>query len=991
MKAPSVRLWLARQADVAWGEVIAPWLSQDGLDLCRSYVLVPTRGQAFGLKQRCLTEGIALFGVEFLTPGLARQKWLAAITADAPEPSPKPVLGRELLLFGLRVTIDRRLSTVEPRDPRWGFLKTLQSDPERVLEDFDDLLTAGFGPADFPLSALREIFAELVTWTEKLGYDFASRQAQAAALTPVPADGRRVGGRLLVYGVTAEGWNEFFNIAALARRFDDVTVVLPDPEFRGRHALDEAWVELWQALLGVTAEPLAAETDLVSSREDVAAVWEEGALGRSVFIDTNAGSTRPDRAAAPAGALIGRTRRDEMRAVADEIARLVEAGAAAVAVVFPRVCPAHLDLTRLLVERAIPFADLLEVAGNPALEVQIERALLAFYERGGRIEELLALWPLLRAAGHAPISLGQARDVCERLFDENQTHGIAAYLPALEASEREEWREVGRVVKSLMPLWPEELSLANAIERAELMREHFGLASPPGWTALVDFAERETRVLPAQAIFGLLASFLPESSAASDRPGRGVFAPVLLGTRRRMEGLAFSHLILVHANAGIWPAREEASSWLTDEQRTALNQRSRFSLGLFTTEDHAWLEKRGYVAMARDTREQVFFSASLYDDEDPETLRMPNSWLERLLWAKQSSGPDSRSFEEFWVDSAVAYVTEAEPKSNDRSWLEIWRRRRDPLHPFDEFFFSVDPAAIPAEPLPARLIERAVRDPAELWFEKVLRTGPVNWRPLTRARKKALGQLAHRVLAAALREPSVEGNFGEKPSWPNARAKLVSELDRLRVLWPRDRYWDSFHGELARICGVLLENVYALPTGNYLGVEVKLPRGAWVPLDATGGKLDVYGRVDLAFSDRAGWAGASMDIVDFKTGADAKLSVERMGRDGSSLQLGIYLAAAASQGLRDGRVWMVKPEPGAAMAITLEELAPGLVPLEQIGRHLASGRYGALTREPSEYANDGYTWPLACVPVPWSVLEQKFAVTFGVFPQEEAALEPTID
>ena len=67
MSAPP-ELHLARHADTAWAEVIRPWLERGRGRLGRSLVVVPTRGQAQALKQRCLEENLALLGVEFITP-----------------------------------------------------------------------------------------------------------------------------------------------------------------------------------------------------------------------------------------------------------------------------------------------------------------------------------------------------------------------------------------------------------------------------------------------------------------------------------------------------------------------------------------------------------------------------------------------------------------------------------------------------------------------------------------------------------------------------------------------------------------------------------------------------------------------------------------------------------------------------------------------------------------------------------------------------------
>ncbi len=50
------------------------------------FLVAPTRGQTQALKQRCVEEGVALLGVEFLTPGLARSKRLPGVPL-APEPA----------------------------------------------------------------------------------------------------------------------------------------------------------------------------------------------------------------------------------------------------------------------------------------------------------------------------------------------------------------------------------------------------------------------------------------------------------------------------------------------------------------------------------------------------------------------------------------------------------------------------------------------------------------------------------------------------------------------------------------------------------------------------------------------------------------------------------------------------------------------------------------------------------------------------------------
>ena len=76
-------LHLFRDWDAAWRAQVRPWLEAPAT-LRRDHVLVPTRGQAHALKLRCVREGVPLLGVEFLTPGLARQKWRALVAPARP-------------------------------------------------------------------------------------------------------------------------------------------------------------------------------------------------------------------------------------------------------------------------------------------------------------------------------------------------------------------------------------------------------------------------------------------------------------------------------------------------------------------------------------------------------------------------------------------------------------------------------------------------------------------------------------------------------------------------------------------------------------------------------------------------------------------------------------------------------------------------------------------------------------------------------------------
>ena len=960
MPGPDVFLHLSHSAESAWTEVIRPWLQEEKGLLSRRHLVVPTRGQAHGLKQRCLMEGVALLGVEFLTPGLGRKKWLSASVAEQ-APWSGPAIGRELLLFGLHLLIERRLRGLSPEEPHWGFWKSLQSDADRALDDFDAMLKAGFRAEHFATVLLRELFHDLETWVAQHGYAWATLQNEAAALAPRTSGQTRIADRLLVYGFSAECWGEFFNLAALARRFEKIVAVLPAPEFSSRRALDEKWTELWRVFLGV--EPVLLEPAINESCDAVASLW------------TAPGTVEPAQARRSAQMLVGKSRGDEMRLVATEIERLLARGAGSVGVVFPEGSASHLLLAELLAKRDVPFVNLNAQLGAVGVEVKLQCALLKFYECGGRLEELLHVWPLLRVLGHANISIGAARAVCEQWFDLKQTHALSVYRELWESAERDDAREFGRVASLLLPAWPSEIPLADALGRFETLNALFGLPEPPGWAAVRTLAARETAPVPLKVVVETLKSFLPETSLA-----RGAatphFARVVLTTRRRAEALTWDYLVFVEANAGVWPRRPESSCWLPDEERERLNLTGRFSLGLFTAEDLSTLERASYASLARDTRVQVYFTASLFSEEDLETKRAPNVWLERWLWAIEPG--EANRVDVLFENAAVSreQASGAGTSASLAAWSEVWKRRRDPAKPLDEYSLSVDPTKVRPARLAARLIERAVQDPAELWFEAVLGARRVEWRPLVRARRKSLGQLAHRVLAAALQGEHTEAAFRRRPEVEKVQELLTRELESVRHSWPRDRYWDSFYAELVYLCHRMLPQVFSLSTGDYIGVEAWLPPGATVPLGALGA-FPVYGRVDLIFADQPQWTGARVDIVDFKTGVDAELSARRMAETGASLQLGVYLAAAQSVGATAGRVWMVKPDLENATHVEFDQLTTALLQLEQLGRHIQTGHYGALTPDRSDYAPEGFRWPVACVRIPYDVWRRKHELTFG--------------
>jgi hypothetical protein len=777
---PGADLFLSRFAEGEWGGIVRPWLEARRGALERALVVVPTRGQAQSLKQRCLGEGVSLLGVEFLTPGLARRKL----------GSPPP-LGRSLQLLVLRDRIEARLSSLAADDPARGLWMTLDSDADSALDDFEELLLAGFDASHFARAELAEVFGELADWVSAHGYQLGPLQDRAGALGELPPDVPRVADRLLILAGGPENWPDFFGLVALTRRCPAVCVTLADPEFTVRDESCEKWVEEWERALGVANVPIDEEEPA------------ESCAGVAELLSGGTGSA--DRAAI----IVAESKAAEMALVADEVARLLAAGSENIAVILPRGGAAHARLLGLLESRGIPYADLIGAAGTPPEDTRIQRAMADFYDRGCRLEELLGLWPLLRALNITDLELGKARKACAELFDEVQAHGVEPHIARLESARDEESREVGRIARLLMPGWPARLAPGDALGLFEQARDRLGLSEPAGWAALREFASGVPEPMPARALLEAIRSFLPEKGPLATA-AKSTFARATITTCRRAAGVAWSDCIFTGANAGIWPERREPSCWLGDDARRLLEGAPRpFSLGLPTSESRASIERRLYCAIARDTRRRVTFSESVFDEEDPETRLDPNAWLERVMWKKglpaeartgrRASGTPARS-------TSAAGASGETPGLG--AWHSVWKGRRDPGRPFDEYFLGDPQGAFRPRRLSASQIQAGAIDPSTLWFGAVLGVRRIDWSPFTRARKKSIGVMVHRALRSALGGTPAEGEFSVMPDRADAARRLEAELALLRARWPADRYWESFLMDVSRAARELLGRVY---------------------------------------------------------------------------------------------------------------------------------------------------------------------------------------
>jgi hypothetical protein len=954
--AAPVDFLLYRHVAAAWEPCIRPWLEAAAHFPGRSWVVVPSRGQAQAWKQTCVERGLPLLGVEFLTPGLARQKWVAGGGLA-------PAMGRELLLFGLGRLVDARLGS-DLEETERALLLSLRTDLETALDDFDALLRAGFGPEAFAWPALTRVFQELVEWVDRLGFGLAPTQALAAAGSPAA-----FAARALVLGLGPENSGEFPNVLALVRSVREATLLLPEPEMRGNRDGGERWIEAWEAALGAHAVPIDAEA--VPHCGSAVAGWLPRA-DEEVGVDWGHVST-----------WIAASRQAEAEAITERVANWAGEPDAAVAVVFARADALFLNVRRRLGERGVAFRDEIGAAGLVSAEMALQRSLLKFWEGGCQWPDLVELWPHLIRIGATTLSAHRLRRAVQRWFDATQTLALRDALAAIEAGTGEAALALSKLLPRLALDWPEAMTLADVLARCEAAWLAWETGTPAGWEALRAFAIKDGETAAPKKWLALVQSFLAEPGSEAKPRGTASFARVVLTTRRRADGAPWTHLWLAEANAGLWPQRMESSCWLPDERRSELASTAAHGLSVFTADERAWQEKCSYARLARDTSRQIVLSAALGDPAEPGEELAPNPWLERLLWASPERPPGASLEAAFHVA-----VRREPPRAPEHAptvvectrRVRVLRSRLDYLYPFDEYMLRHRSAMLRPASAAARVLERAMTDPAELWFAEVLGATGVSWEPLQRARRKWIGQTAHELVAAGLRGEPAGGDFHRRPPVGEALARARAEAASRRAAALDDAYWESCYTEALGVCERLLGAVLGIEgLPEYVAIEYTLPGTAWVGLGGEA-KLGLRGRIDAVFTDQPEWRGASVEVVDFKTGTEGVFSAEAMA-GGRSLQLGLYLEALRNLGVRSGGVWMVRPGLQPPRRVGMGELDKALAGLSRLRRHLESGTYGALTADQTLYSSSSLQWPLACPPLPAAVLKEKFARSF---PEDES-------
>ncbi len=994
-----------------WCRAAPPFVLSGG----RAWIVTVSDGQAHWIKQRLLAENVSLFGVQFLDARSLRRE--LCLRAGLPPPS----LGQETLQFLLR------LHAINASTPgsEWS---SVARHPEACLAALDDFATAGWldeiGAVDDMLpSAVGDWLPELRatgSWTpdldRRLAEIFTGTKPEPGPLS------------VCVFGWDANHWNQFNLLQAAVRAANSAYLYLPLP--RGTsEAIQQSWLEACEASFGVE------RTDC----DDSGFVSEQAALAdrlEGVDLDGDPDDPLPEPLL-----LTGADTQDTVALVCDHVARWLAAAPSAdesgatdgtrrLAILCPGRTPTAVAVVHALAEAGIAVEDELGELPEPALAVQIQRAILDYHLDRAGLEPLLTIVELLNE--HAAVwesgTAGALRDVCpldpvevrralHGAFAEVQHHSARLLGDAASLARTPVAKPLRRLIE-LLGEWPEFLSWPEALARWEASLGAFGLTTEvlePLWSRLPALPVPE--LVPSAAFFRYLDAVLSGVPVRRDPDASHRFARVVITTLEGAAGQTWGGAVLLDSNEGAWPLYPPENPFLSDASRTFLNARragidpadpGAFRGHLLTASDRAQLENFHFLEVLQNCRGPLAFAASSRDPVDPNKEFYPNEWVLRcLVEADRASGNDGRLLDRWRRTIRQARVAVPKlGKSEGAHLQEVWNRRRDPETPFDEYFFNfialTGPDELPwADAWSAGELDAASNRPATFALGQIFAAQP--WRDddrnLVRGEGWMVGRLVHRWLHTAL-DATKEPRRLTAADWTRA---LTQGLSRARA-----ETESSLRARLGSADASPLEDV--APTALPLWWQGVLRKATWATrrcleslaetatsqpdaprwlamnqkfhaeLGTDAGPLRLRAQCDVVLLDRPDFPGAVCQLIDIRTGAAPTSSAPSASQfdQGKGLHAAatLLLALATGAETEGTRAGVVHPD-ASQLALSGAGLAPLVQPtLERLARQqrtLVFGQKGALvnTHDPGQTEE----LPLATTPVEPTILTAKARAT----------------
>ena len=984
MKRSRPVLLVVPSLEKAWEDVIAPWLDQVLPAAWQrelpSLVVVPTRGQADDIKARLIAKGSSHLGLQFVTPSSLR----GLLERDDATSAPQPELLR-LLLAIAATEIEER-----PNESEALAAKAVARAPALLLRALDRLETAGWKFEELGLLSFVPVVHRFNALLKKCG--LALRGESDRSRLRQHTHGRRKFSHVLISGFDGAHWAEWFVLRTAVELAKSATIVLEEPR-ANLSDVDLCWIGSWEEVCG--------EARRTSRRT------ESTALGDSLFseMEMRGGA----KTAKHFDFLIGTNFSEQAEAITRQCIRyLGDEKCTRLGVIFP----GSGALPRLVARSLERF----EIAHNdglghvvPGIFESAEWQAWIELQRAPRLNSFLRFLNAL--PDPTVVSPKISRQVVEKILQGSYNEVLLDDLELLRefcaACPDDKFHATAEALRAL-PFLPAHATFAQFLEQTHIALAYLGwkqhaleLANVvDDWSQRLDV--KFSRALFLRWLEETAATSEAERSAAGDHP----YACVQLLTVARAQNQEWSHLILAGWSEGAWPPPAGAEFARTEEIHAfnhsvqRLNQRAarqgsqgeghstvseNHSLYLGPGEQRA-IALRQFDALLESASEGVTLTASLVQEDAPERFWNPSECFTEL-YLKTKGGPLTQTTLKN-LQRATALLPRPTGAATDvQQTLVAFNARRDSSKPASEYDFALrlNGAYRPVPTLSVSDIERMVSSPAIIWMKRYIGVeAPENaanpWTATT-------GKWVHAWLANIVETPA--GNiFSAFPSLTKIDARICLGADEQCA-------------EIRRLCGLVGKVVpdwwtsgwlNARYLARHLGAKIGAAKGwDWMATElavgdkgpikiADGVELRLHGQIDLvlAENDASSFAGETIWIVDYKTGATRELKTSDLHDSlvkGTTLQLGLYALALRQLGADEVSVSIISlAVKNVAPQFSVAELAPHTDIFADLAQMQRTGIFGMKGEIRPAF---GYSapYPIATLPVDNDILEDKWALT----------------
>jgi hypothetical protein len=981
-----VSLYLANSFDAAWESVILPWFERVAPHAFEETawvaVVTPFRSHAQLLRGKLLARGISLLGVRFLVPAQLREVLLRGSRLNVPL--------REHLRLLLSVAADECAERFEADNQIDHALvaSSVAREPDELLRAIDNVAVAGASFGDVAPDALAQIAARFEKTLKSCGCVLVS-EADRLLLQTARAGAPRFS-NLLIVGFDGAHWPLWPLLEAAARSAQNATVILRESRHESAD-LDRTWISSWEENFGAAQQVPPSDTE---SRFAALSTVPE----TTTDIDE-----RKKNPLANVHFLLGRDANEQAHAiVALVLGFLSDPVCERLAILLPGPGALARLVANRLEKHRIPHNDAIAYRMRGAFDTEEWRAWLELQERP-RLEPLLRFLEqsAMGIALFTPLSLRQVRDTLRRACGEiliNSLDVLREYCRSMKDNSN------GQAIASALDairLLPERAGFKEFLRKTDEIFHAFKWNDRSAELKRLarEWSDGLAADFPREHFLRWLGEVFSESSLTRDECGEHPYARVQLLRYDQAENESWSQVIFAGLNEGVWPARDDESPFLSDDQIASLNsknqkQSNRFGEGqevaregvalCLSARARRALGLRQLLNVIEATTHGIGVAAERYTHAPREMAINPSDFFARLYFSARGEALSQRQIARVhehtrrWL--AQSDLSEsAEPRNANLEQTAVaYHARRRLDREFGKYDFAFPKDSLPPQKtLSATDIGNLLQRPALLWMKIFLgvQAGDSNggsW-------SLATGQWVHRWLAA-LGAPRENRFVARLPSDEIVR-RVTAEADRfydeirsLLATCGRDRepdWWISGWRNARHLAAHFAQQLAATEDCPQLATEWRLDSPHVIQFDSE--ELRVRGYVDLLLAH--GERSDEIWIVDYKTGETQPLKAkcDRLRKQliaGEGVQICVYALALR----RDfSEIWAslltrdINLEPQVALADIVAHNAIW----REIGRTQRTGIFGMLGEIRSNFKFTG-TYPLATLAVDDELLQAKW-------------------